>query len=235
MPNPTLNRTCNSVRRPGLISFWTGRRPLPHAGWLHVRPHTEPPLRATTLHTKRLRLETFDESHLDGLHAMNSLPEVMRYVGGQTETREQTASVIARVKRCWAAWGTSWWAFIETKSERVAGAGCIQYLRRDASPPEDLSSLMGNPIEIGWRLHPDFWRQGLASEAARRMAAFAFDTFPIEQLVAVRHPENEDSGRVMDRLGMRQRGLEPWYGTTVATHVISRAEWQRIMSSAGEA
>lgn len=30
--NPALNRTCNSVRRPGLISFWPGRRPLPHAG-----------------------------------------------------------------------------------------------------------------------------------------------------------------------------------------------------------
>jgi hypothetical protein len=31
-PNPTLNRTCNSVRRPGLISLWPGRRPLLHAG-----------------------------------------------------------------------------------------------------------------------------------------------------------------------------------------------------------
>lgn len=29
--NLTLNRTCNSVRRPCLISFWTGRRPLPRA------------------------------------------------------------------------------------------------------------------------------------------------------------------------------------------------------------
>jgi RimJ/RimL family protein N-acetyltransferase len=94
---------------------------------------------------------------------------------------------------------------------------------------------MGNPIEIGWRLHPDFWRQGFASEAARCMAAFAFDRFPIEELLAVRHPDNADSGRVMDRLGMRQRGLEPWYGTTVATHVISRSEWQRILSAAGEA
>ncbi len=32
LPNTTLNRTCNSVRRPGLISFWPGGRPLPHAG-----------------------------------------------------------------------------------------------------------------------------------------------------------------------------------------------------------
>jgi RimJ/RimL family protein N-acetyltransferase len=77
--------------------------------------------------------------------------------------------------------------------------------------------------------------QGLASEAARCMAAFAFDRFPIEELLAVRHPDNVDSGRVMDRLGMRQRGLESWYGTTVATHVISRGEWQRNLAAENEA
>lgn len=190
-------------------------------------PHTDRPVNSTTLHTERLRLEPFDDRHLDGLNAMNSLPQVMRFVGGQTETREQTASAIARVKRSWATWGTSWWAFIDLKSERVAGAGCVQYLRRDATLPADIESLRQNPLEIGWRLHPDFWRQGLASEAARCMAAFAFDRFAIDELLAVRHPDNDSSGRVMDRLGMRQRGLEPWYGTTVVTHVISRSEWQR--------
>lgn len=190
---------------------------------------------ASILHTKRLRLEPFDEHHLDGLNAMNSLPEVMRFVGGKTENKEQTAAVISRVQRCWAAWGTSWWALVELHSERVAGAGCIQYLRRDAAPPEDLDSLRSNPLEIGWRLHPDFWHKGLATEAAHRMAAFAFGTFPIQELVAVRDPENVDSGRVMDRIGMRFRGLEPWYGTTVATHVISRKEWQRNQAGAGEA
>jgi RimJ/RimL family protein N-acetyltransferase len=190
---------------------------------------------ATTLHTPRLRLEPFEDHHLDGLHAMNRLPEVMRFVGGQPEAREQTAAMIARVKRCWAAWGTSWWALIEPGSGRVAGAGCVQYLRRDAAPPDDPFSLTGNPMEIGWRLHPDFWRQGLATEAAQRMAAYAFERFAIDELLAVRHPDNSDSGRVMDRLGMRQRGLEAWYGRTVATHVITRGEWLRRESDAGEA
>ena len=32
LPNPTLNRKCNSVRRPVPASFWPGRGPLPHAG-----------------------------------------------------------------------------------------------------------------------------------------------------------------------------------------------------------
>ncbi len=179
----------------------------------------------TVLHTLRLRLEPFAEVHLDGLHDMNSRPEVMRYISGKPETREQTVEAIARVRRCWAAWGTSWWAFIHLGSGRVAGAGCIQHLRREAVLPADLEPLRANPLEIGWRLHPDFWRQGLATEAAVRMAAFAFEDLAGEELLAVRDPDNVESSRVMDRLGMRYRGLEPWYGTTLATHVISRQDW----------
>lgn len=182
----------------------------------------------STLHTARLRLEPFAARHLDGLNAMNRRPEVMRFMGGQAETPAQTAAGIARVQRAWAAWGTSWWAFVALDSDRVVGAGCIQHLRTEPGPPTDLDALRANPLEIGWRLHPEFWHQGLATEAARRMAAFAFDTLGSTELLAVRDPDNADSGRVMDRLGMRYRGLEPWYGTMLATHVLGRAEWQAM-------
>ena len=159
----------------------------------------------------------------------------LRCISGQPETREQTAESIARVQRCWAAWGTSWWAFIELQSGRIAGAGAIQHLRREAAPPADLQLLRSNPLEIGWRLHPDFWRQGLAGEAAARMAAFAFHDLAVGELLAVRHPDNIASARVMDRLGMRFRALEPWYGKTLATHVLARAEWQNLELQRGEA
>ena len=172
-----------------------------------------------------MRLEPIAEQHLDGVYAMDQIPEVMRYVSGQPATREQTAAWIARVQRCWAAWGTSWWAFIEPTTRRIAGAGCIQYARHEAQLPADLDSLRTNPLEIGWRLHPDFWRKGMASEAALRMASHAFDTLAAQELIAVRHPENVASARVMDRLRMRYRGLETWYGEPVATHMVSREEW----------
>lgn len=188
----------------------------------------------TILSTERLRLEPFAESHLEGLHSMNARPEVMRYLTGQPEAREQTAASIVRVQRCWAAWGTSWWAFIEPQSGRVAGAGCVQHLRREAEMPANLEPLRANPLEIGWRLHPDFWHQGFAGEAAARMAAFAFDTLAAVELLAVRHPDNLASARVMDRLGMRYRGLESWYGRTLATHVIDRAEWRSRQPIVGE-
>lgn len=184
-----------------------------------------------TLQTARLRLEPFREKHLDGLQAMNNCPQVYRFLSGEPETREQTAAGIARVQRCWSAWGTSWWAFIELTSSRVVGAGCIQYLRREATLPTDLASLTANPLEIGWRLHPDVWHQGLASEAASAMAAFAFQRFAIQALLAVRHPDNLNSARVMERLGMQYRGLERWYGMSLATHVLSRDRWLHAPSA----
>jgi len=67
------------------------------------------------------------------------------------------------------------------------------------------------------------------------MAAFAFENLAAAELLAVRHPDKIDSSRVMDRLGMHYRGLEAWYGTSLATHVLSREEWQRRPLLPGEA
>lgn len=181
----------------------------------------------TLLHTARLRLEPFDDAHADGLHAMNRLPAVMRYLGGAPETPAQTHAGIARVKARWADWGYSWWAFIDRETGRVAGAGGIQHLRREAELPTDFARLRENPLEIGWRLHPDFWGQGLASEAARAMAGFAFERLRAPELLAVREPANQASARVMDRLGMVARGIETWYGQPLATHALSAADWAK--------
>ncbi len=180
----------------------------------------------TILHSPRLRLEPYEDRHFEGLHAMNRLPEVMRYIGVAPETPDVTRAGIARVKARWLDWGYSWWAFVHLDSDRIAGGGCIQHLRREADLPSDFNTLRQNPLEIGWRLHPDFWRQGLASEAAQVMAAFAFDTLSAPELLAVRHPDNLGSKRVMERLGMRYRGLERWYGEPLATHAMNSQDWR---------
>jgi len=169
----------------------------------------------TILHTERLRLEPMADAHLEGLHALNGDPVVMRYLSGRAETLEETRDMIARVKARWAEWGYSWWTFIERDGGQIIGAGCIQHLGRDAA----------NPLEIGWRLRQDRWGRGLASEAARTMAGFAFDTLAAPLLRAVCQPENTASAQVMRRLGMRYRGVERWYDSDTAAYEITRDEW----------
>ena len=182
----------------------------------------------TQLQTARMRLEPCCEAHFEGLHAMNRLPEVMRFIGGGgPETPEGTRAMIERVQARWADWGYSWWSFLAQDTGQVLGAGAIQHLRLEAGPVTDFDALRSQPLEIGWRLHPDFWHKGLAIEAAQAMAAFAFDTLAAQELLAVRHPDNIDSQRVMERLGMRYRGLERWYGEPLATHAMSVQDWRK--------
>jgi RimJ/RimL family protein N-acetyltransferase len=171
----------------------------------------------TILTTERLRLEPIDDHHFDGLQAMNRLPEVMRFLSGTPETAEQTRHMIEVVKGRWAQYGFSWWAFIERDTERLVGAGCIQYLGRDPA----------NPHEIGWRLVPDKWGQGMASEAARAMADWSFETLDAPLLVAVCLPGNENSAKLMKKLGMRYRGEETWYERPHAAWEMTRADWQK--------
>lgn len=172
----------------------------------------------TLLHTPRLRLEPMVPAHRLGLNRLNSDPVVQRYLSGRPETMEETDGVIERVQARWAEHGFSWWSFIELATGEVIGAGCIQHLGR----------IVGEPLEIGWRLRQDRWGQGFASEAGRAMGDFAFRTQPIELLVAVCHPQNESSWRVMERLGMRDAGLSRAYDMDVRRYEITRAAWEAL-------
>ena len=57
-------------------------------------------------------------------------------------------------------------------------------------------------VEIGWRLAPAYWNQGLATEGARAALRFGFEDVGLEEIVAFTVPANIRSRRVMDKLGM---------------------------------
>jgi len=175
----------------------------------------------TILTTARLRLEPVAPSHFDGLHELNSDPEVMRYIGGRPETPEETLAVIARTQARWKEFGYSWWSFIDRESGQLVGAGCVQNLRRRDTPSPDPAC----PLEIGWRLRRDRWGQGLASEAAIAMADFAFGPLKGPELYAVCDPENTASSAVMRRLGMEDLGIDTWYGKELATYRTTSERW----------
>jgi RimJ/RimL family protein N-acetyltransferase len=120
------------------------------------------------------------------------------------------------VKQRWENWGFGWWSLFDKQSGELIGAAGVQYLGLDPA----------NPHEIGWRLRRDKWGQGFAGEAARRIAAFAFDELGAPVLCAIRHPDNLDSCRVMQKLGMTYRRQEAWHGSTVCVHEITAAEWR---------
>lgn len=164
------------------------------------------------LETERLRLEPFSEKHLEGLHLLDSDPDVMRYLG-PLKTREETKEGIARVSERWDRLGYGWWALIEKTSNDLIGAACVQ----------NTANVEGAPLEIGWRLAPSARGQGYATEAGRAAIQFAFDQLNADFVLAVADQENTASHSVMQRLGMSYRGIETHYDDQLTTYVKYRS------------
>jgi RimJ/RimL family protein N-acetyltransferase len=63
-------------------------------------------------------------------------------------------------------------------------------------------SLPQPAVEIGWRLSSQHWGKGLATEGARGVVRYAFETLPLRELVAITVPTNLPSLHVMEKIGM---------------------------------
>ena len=57
-------------------------------------------------------------------------------------------------------------------------------------------------LEIGYSIHPGFWKQGFATEAARECKKFAFKNQFANSLISIVHVDNEASARVAKNNGM---------------------------------
>ncbi len=77
----------------------------------------------------------------------------------------------------------------------------------------------GPEIELGYRLRKGTWGRGMGTEAAQAamthaMAPESAGGLGIARLIAVVHPDNIGSRRVLDKLGLRYVGnTERYYGS----------------------
>ena len=89
-------------------------------------------------------------------------------------------------------------------------------------------------VEVGWRLAPEAWGHGYATEAARQALRFGFETIGLQEIVSLTAVGHERSRRVMERLGMRHDPAEDFDYAPMPPedphrrHVLyrlSRADW----------
>ena len=60
---------------------------------------------------------------------------------------------------------------------------------------------------IGYVLHPDYWRQGLATDAAGLLLALGFNQLGLHRIEATCDSRNVASARVLEKIGMSREGL----------------------------
>jgi RimJ/RimL family protein N-acetyltransferase len=136
--------------------------------------------------------------------AMNQDPLVMKHFPGLMDRAASDASV-DRFMNVQSALGYTVWVVEVLNSERgsTSFAGFTGLL----PPSFDAPFAHQDPlVEVGWRLLPQWWGLGIATEAARASVAKGFDVVGLPEIVSFTVVANTPSRAVMERIGMRQDG-----------------------------
>ena len=147
----------------------------------------------TILHTQRLILRRWQESDRQPFAEINADPRVMEFFPN-TLTREQSDRLINKIEGAFAQRGFGLCA-VELQSDH-------KFIGFIGLSVPNFEAHFTPCVEIGWRLATHAWGQGFATEGARAMTNYAFNTLKLDSLVSFTTEQNLRSRRVMEKIGM---------------------------------
>ena len=143
--------------------------------------------------TARLVLRPFTAVDRQPFLELNTHPRVVESLGS-SPGRGESDAMISRYGQELTREGWGFWAL------EVRGAspfvGMVGLHRVSPALPR------APAVEVGWRLHPDHWGHGYATEAAAASLDFGFNEAELDEIVAFTTTLNTRSQAVMERIGM---------------------------------
>jgi [ribosomal protein S5]-alanine N-acetyltransferase len=99
----------------------------------------------------------------------------------------------------WEKYGYGNWGVLPDGGQEIIGWAGLQYL-----PELD-------ETEVGFLLDRPWWGKGYATEVAQASIKFGFENFNLDHIIALVHPENLASQRVIEKCGLvYQETLTVW-------------------------
>lgn len=149
------------------------------------------------LETERLILRRWTEAERAPFAAINADPRVMEHFPAVLDAAASDA-LIDRIEAGFERDGFGLWAVERRDTGEFIGFVGLAKPRFTAH----FTSEEQPAVEVGWRLAPDAWGHGFASEAARAVLRFGFEHLGLREIVSFTARQNERSQAVMRRIGM---------------------------------
>lgn len=168
------------------------------------------------LHTSRLLLRKLETTDAPAIFFLRSDEQVLRYIGREpAQTTEEALSFIRSIDSAVAANQSVLWGIcLQDDPAKVIGTICLWNLQ-----PQN------HRAEIGFVLHPDWWRKGLMKEAILAVINYGFDTMLLHSIEARLDPANTACAAVLQATGFICEGhfRESFYfrGVYCDSHVYS--------------
>ncbi|HXZ57985.1 MAG TPA: GNAT family N-acetyltransferase [Gaiellaceae bacterium] len=180
------------------------------------------------LETERLRLRRFTGDDIENLVALDSDPEVMRFInGGRATPRDEIENDVlpAFLGHYERYAGFGFWAAEEKSTGRFVG--WFHFRPAQGAPPGE--------VELGYRLRRSAWGKGYATEGSRALIGKGFAELGVERVVAFGMVVNVASTRVMEKAGLRFVRIfrQPWPDYIEGEeegdveYALLRSEWEQ--------
>ena len=177
----------------------------------------------TAIDTPRLRLRPWIDADFEPLAAMCADPRVMEFASSLF-SRAETEAMWRRIQEHHARYGFGPWAM--EVDGKFAGSLGLDWVRFEAH--------FTPCVEIGYRLRPEFWGRGLATEGGKAALRYGFEGLGLREIVAFTTPANRRSRRVMEKIGL-VFSEEFDHPLIAQGHAMRRQALHRISRSAWEA
>ena len=184
-----------------------------------------------TLHTARLTLRPFTDADAEPLYALQSDPHVLRYWDSPPWTDPARAQRFLAVCRQMAEEGTG----VRLAMDLVSDGTFVGWYSLGRWNPDFRSAA------LGYCLTQAAWGQGYATEGARALLQWAYDTLDLNRVQAETDTRNLASAHVLEKLGFVHEGT--LREDCVVNGVVSdswvfgllRRDWERLGDSPHDA
>ncbi len=166
------------------------------------------------LETDRLSLRPLVKSDIEAVYAMRSDADVMRFIR-EPQKRAETVDWIRLVSSRWATEKIGFCAIIEKETAKFAGWCGLWKLKET------------DEIEVGYAVAKEFWGKNYAAESAAEFLKYGFEQLNFDKIVAVAVPENANSRRVMEKIGMKFDYAGQFYDRELVHYSITGDQFLR--------
>lgn len=169
------------------------------------------------IETERLLLRPITLADAEDMFEYAQDEETTRYVFIKHQTLLDTKQVIANyfMASPLGKYGIEW-----KEHGKLIGAIDLRIVEGD------------DTAEIGYVLNPKYWGNGIMPEAGEALLRLGFEEMDLVRIFAYHNADNPKSGRVMEKLGMKEEGFvrnaKRMKGeiVSIALKGITKTEWE---------
>ena len=142
------------------------------------------------LNTDRFYMRELNPGDADGFYRLNLHPDIYRFTTDPPFKSVEDASEFLQNYNPYCISGFGRWAILRNNDDVFVGWCGLKYL------PDE------NEVDVGYRLLPEFWGQGIAAETGLASCKYGFEIAGLRTICARAHKENLRSIRAIEKMGM---------------------------------